>query len=187
MTRINLIRRRAVASALCVSGGFSGFAATALSVVPNTTLEQRLSWWTSAVVQVDIHGFLFSESPSLNDFRPASEVTNPQRVVLDASITKVLAVRKAVLGGPPTPGLVRIDILLNAEGNTKDALYAPWFGKQSILLLGDRVGDMSRASAQPPVYRQQTGSRMQEHEPMAVERLAEILLLAEKAGLAKVE
>jgi hypothetical protein len=185
LIEISQTRRKAVAAALCLPAGLSSSRAGAASPIASRTLDERIAS-AKAVVIAEIHGFLFSEPPLLDDFRAAAEIANPQRVMLDISVVKILAIKEGSPNDRPKLGRALIDILWNAEDRGKDVLYSPSFGHQGILLLGDRRDSRPTLKLQPPIYIQQVGSRIADRSPLPLDRLPEVMSAIEKSDLKKI-
>jgi hypothetical protein len=176
------VRRAAIVAITCVGLQAAAPSGFATSAVAPYTLEELIAS-TQSIVIAKVHRLLFSAMNALDDFKPADEVKNPQIVVFDVSIKKVLAINPKPLGPSPVSGPAIVYVGSGAtEPYLRTTPYPDAVGQEVILLLLGRRHSTSKDPNQPPIYQKANGPTLADRALISLDRLNDVLAAAFNAG-----
>lgn len=179
-----LTRRRTVLKAgVNVGAGLGLWPLTQVCARPlaPVTFELRISF-TGFIVTAKVHEILVSGLATLDDFKSASEVADPQIAAYSATITKVIAANPKLVAHQPLPALgpALIHIGSGAEPDyLARTTYPAAVGRESIFLLIGRRHSSSMNPTQAPMYSLHTSF---DWAPIGMERLDEVRKIARDVG-----
>lgn len=133
------------------------------------------------VVIAEVNGILFSEYLALDDYKPLTEVWNPQRAVLDVTIKEVIAARSKLFEPVPVVGAALLTLGVSI-GRLALTPYPALVGQEVVFLLGARLHSRSRNQNQPPIYFQIVSPAQIEKGPIPLGSLNEVIEAARSAG-----
>jgi hypothetical protein len=186
-SRIRTLGHDPVRRAAVVAGTYVGLQTAVLpgfatSVVAPLTFDELIAS-AQFIVVAKIHRFLFSGMDALDDFKPAAEVKDPQIVVFDVTVKKVLAINPRPITNPPAVGPMLVYIGSGAkEQHLKMTPYPAVIGQEVILLLLGQRYSSNKNNKQAPIYQKVNGAALTDRAPSPLGRLDEVLAVALKAG-----